>query len=95
MRVAIILTLAVFLLGFNVCAQTTTDLLHLSREQLQKKNYADAEQYADSARRKLERIKRYDSLVVVYRWLSLIHILANRPDAADSDWIHAPQAQVP
>mgnify|MGYP000870164787 FL=1 len=89
MRVAIILTLAVFLLGINVCAQTTTDLLHLSREQLQKKNYAGAEQYADSARRKLERIKRYDSLVVVYRWLSRIHILANRPDAADSDWTHA------
>lgn len=89
MRVTTVLTLAVLLLGTNVCAQTTTGYLHLSREQFQKKNYAGAEMYADSARLRLERIRKYDSLVVVYRWLFRIHIQANRPDAADSDWTHA------
>lgn len=89
MRLATVLTLTVFLLGINVCAQTTTGLLHLSKEQLQKKNYTQAEMYADSARLRLEHIRKYDSLVVVYRWLSRIHIQAGRPDAADSDWTHA------
>lgn len=89
MRITTVLILAVILLGTDVCAQSTTSLLHLSREQLNKKNYAGAEQLADSARRKLERIRKYDSLVVIYRWLSRIHIQSGHPDAADSDWTHA------
>jgi signal transduction histidine kinase len=92
MRLITALILAVFLLGTDVCAQSTTEFLHRSKEQLLKKNYEAAEQLADSARRKLEGNRKYDSLIVVYRWLSRIHIKEQRPDVADSDWSHARRA---